>query len=416
MIRQTSTPTLVEVDKRFSGIEQDIEMLSKLIKANSARISRHGTRFILIEEAIGSPKRSSHLGRNGLDSEESKGGMQLTLEQDASLSGNVTKHQEGDGNLEFNNRRRTYVEAKQEEAPESSSNVVICNDAEFENEIINEKRNSSRHHTRLSLPGALGNFETSDDSPEHYFLPPDTYSFFACTEYCNSRCIPNKIFLIAAFVLAVQLCTLWVFSSDYIDMSNQKNPIEVPGGTKIGITIAQLIALLISSFSQDEIRASLNVLQIGYHQHKVQVISSVATKSKWYLSAIIRLLLGIFNLAITFILVVNSSTVRDVMLNFAAVTFVSELDNGTYELAKWGYLGKEAKHKALMIESTPLYDSDSKRKRTWQIPRFVSFVLITTIYFGFWTFVIMRQMNGHYLDENIFVRKLIKVLKCFNWY
>ena len=407
MIRHKSTPTLVEVDNKILDIEQEIRALAELIKANSEIISSYGAKFVLIEETIGNLKSASHLntslettlkGEPIKHSEESKEEIPIPLAFNSILNGNVTERQEV--------RENTNVEATQEGAPaiSSNSNIIICNDAEFDDEINNATK-SSRYFDRFSLPKVLGKFHTSDDSLEHYYLPPDTYSFFACVEYCST------VFLIAVLVLVIQLGTLWIFLTDYVDLSYQKNPIEIPGGMKIGVSIAQMIALLISCFSQDEIRASLNVLQLGYHQHKVQVISSIATKPKWYLSAIIRLLLGIFSLIITFILVVHSSTVRDVMLDFAAVTFVSELDNGTFELAKWGYMGRKAKHQALMIESTPVYDSDSKRKSKRQIPRFASFLLMITIYFGFWTFVKTRQMNGHYLDENIFVRKLIKVLK-----
>eukprot|EP00534_Pseudo-nitzschia_fraudulenta_P008305 CAMPEP_0201149792 /NCGR_PEP_ID=MMETSP0851-20130426/11026_1 /ASSEMBLY_ACC=CAM_ASM_000631 /TAXON_ID=183588 /ORGANISM="Pseudo-nitzschia fraudulenta, Strain WWA7" /LENGTH=880 /DNA_ID=CAMNT_0047426267 /DNA_START=109 /DNA_END=2751 /DNA_ORIENTATION=+ len=57
---------------------------------------------------------------------------------------------------------------------------------------------------------------------------------------------------------------------------------------------------------------------------------------------------------VAFLLVMVSDTVVDIILNFTAVNFISNLDDVAFELAKSGHLGKDFKRKAESIEETKL--------------------------------------------------------------
>eukprot|EP00957_Ditylum_brightwellii_P120764 9211850-Ditylum_brightwellii.AAC.1 len=56
----------------------------------------------------------------------------------------------------------------------------------------------------------------------------------------------------------------------------------------------------------------------------------------------------------TFLLIVTSDDVIDIILNFAAVNFISNLDEAAFDLAKWGKYGPALEREAKNIEEKPI--------------------------------------------------------------
>ena len=71
------------------------------------------------------------------------------------------------------------------------------------------------------------------------------------------------------------------------------------------------------------------------------------------LSPLLRLLQGLLATLSVFLLVVNTSDVIDIILNFTAVNFISDFDNIAFELCKWGKYGPGMKAEAERIETLP---------------------------------------------------------------
>ena len=60
-------------------------------------------------------------------------------------------------------------------------------------------------------------------------------------------------------------------------------------------------------------------------------------KLKWYTTRLLRCSEGLLSMIVAFIFIVQSERNLDLFLNFAAVTFVSELDNVGFLIADSGY-------------------------------------------------------------------------------
>ena len=275
------------------------------------------------------------------------------------------------------------------------------------------------------------------DSAEH-LLPRDTYSFFACVRYFSSdnKCpLPGISFFLALSVMAIQVCTMSLLAVDVIDIKHDQNPpnfLGVPTGVGWQVRVTQVLAILITVVSQDEVRLSLNVLATGYDEVVLNAMHEGVSKPKWYFSLISRFLVGCLGLSVTFMLIVRADTVRDMLLDFTAVEFISQLDNGLFALAKWGFIGATSQQEARKISSAISFeDNDDNRRRIRKGRILRAFFLLgvfailfgkcvnhvyvvcgsvalltfgTYLHSGFWLFITLKQMSGAYLSQTIYVQ------------
>jgi hypothetical protein len=106
-------------------------------------------------------------------------------------------------------------------------------------------------------------------------------------------------------------------------------------------------------------------------------------------------------------LIVRADTVRDLLLNFTAVEFISQIDNGLFALAKWGYIGEEVRKEATNIASAKLSSdlaSNGREIRNRRILRASFLISIFAILLGFWLWIAISQRNGVYLSQTIYVQ------------
>jgi hypothetical protein len=118
------------------------------------------------------------------------------------------------------------------------------------------------------LRTSISEFANTERNREH-LLPMDTYSFFSSVDYFTSgKCLhPRLSFVCAMGVMLVQVCTMALLAVDVIDIQNPDNPLDVPPGVDMPVRITQVLALIITLVSQDEVRLSLNISQWIPHQH-----------------------------------------------------------------------------------------------------------------------------------------------------
>jgi hypothetical protein len=234
-----------------------------------------------------------------------------------------------------------------------------------------------------------------------------------------------------------------------VDQDNKENRLDIPVGVENQVRYAQLIAIVITVISQDEVRQSLNVLYTGYDQdivsrafHHPSDASVSASHQfgcsmgfRWYLSLILRLVAGIFGLAVTFMLLITVDSVRELLLNFTAVEFVSNVDDAVFFLFKWGYFGDPLKPGAdtivnakcpvksidedLLIENTssPTSDLPSEQAKPFVVGENeadvkccpcrnfpVHSVCLAFIFIGMfaaWLALSLKQKRGEYLSKTI---------------
>jgi hypothetical protein len=198
----------------------------------------------------------------------------------------------------------------------------------------------SRDNRKEQLVGIEKKIDALEEDP---ILPQDTYSFFAIAK--TRKGCPELSLGLAIFVLVLQVVTLTFLALDVVDRENYDNPLGMPPGVDWTVQVCQLIALFITVITQDEVRVSLNVLVDGYPETEAAfgaIGCKDTSKAKWFISAILRLFAGMYSLLLTFILIITSNEVRDLLLNFTAVEFISNVDDTIFLLSTWGYFGPRA--------------------------------------------------------------------------
>lgn len=231
-------------------------------------------------------------------------------------------------------------------------------------------------------------------------LTEDTFSFVI---YCH---VQSRAFILATLVFSLQIAIFIILAVDIIDVSNKKNPLALPANVETPVRITELIAIVIAIITQDDVRKAVNLLREGFDTDLPKAFQG-ATVVKWILSIILRASQGCFGLFVTFLLIMQSSTVLELLLNFSAMEFVTLLDDVVFSLTSEGFLGKVLKEEAKRLSNTFYHvshhaaESDSRTAKFFTAAYFV--VLFTIMYSG-WGIIFAKQARGAYLCDEIFVQ------------
>jgi len=109
-----------------------------------------------------------------------------------------------------------------------------------------------------------------------------------------------------------------------------------------------LVYVIFADSSLQDVASAVNLFP------RVSQVQEGEKTRRMVLSSILRGTQGILATIAVLLLVITSSTVIDIILNFTAVGFISKLDNVAFELAKYGRFGPQIEAEAKKIEKTPL--------------------------------------------------------------
>lgn len=255
------------------------------------------------------------------------------------------------------------------------------------------KRRSSRPYSRRLYGGVRRS--SIDDSSTEKLLPEDTFSFLVFAR------VGSPTFWYGLGVFIFQMTLLSLLTSDSVDSSDFSNPVGIPADVNPAVRISQFLAMVVTVVSQQDVVESLNVLYKGYNESKLLEEFGLVSYNRWVLSASLRLLEGMFSIAVTFILIMKTDEVRDLLLNFTAVEFVSQLDDGIFRLAGWGYFGKKVyddAHKVSDAEHPSSFDKVGSKFR-----KLCCLLTILLLLLCGWVVVIIQQVEGDYLCQTILV-------------
>ena len=194
------------------------------------------------------------------------------------------------------------------------------------------------------------NDDDSESTDDDECLLEDTFSFLITAHFLSIPFITG----ILVFLLKTTVYTLFTF--DLIDRTKSFNQFGVPVSVERAVAASQLLALLISVFSKNDLVSAFIVYIRGYDasikRHFHRDGRGGGLPWQWGLSIAMSLVDGLFDLAVTFLLIVKSSTVLDVLLNFAAVAFVAEIDEIAFTFAQMGFIGTTNKNEAELVQTT----------------------------------------------------------------
>eukprot|EP00984_Skeletonema_dohrnii_P022937 scaffold12054_cov112-Skeletonema_dohrnii-CCMP3373.AAC.4 len=276
--------------------------------------------------------------------------------------------------------------------------ISIGDDDEDDIDIINEIKRLHSDDTTITQ-------STSDRELTERNLPDDTFSFLIYTNVCS------PCFLCGIMVFLFQISIYVVLANDIIDCKvndvtdcvKKKNPFGFPINVSIPVRISEVLAILISIIAQEDVRKAICLYRDGFDKGGLSSVFKGATLWKWTLSIVLRASEGLLGLVITFLLIMRSSSVLDLLLNFSAIEFVTNLDNVVFELAKEGFLGHTLKKEAKKLCRKSYYvNIEYANSYNAMVVSLGYFIVLFASFFGGWLYIYKQQRIGEYLCHQIF--------------
>lgn len=241
---------------------------------------------------------------------------------------------------------------------------------------------------------------TTDKEEAKRELPDDTFSFLI---YTNVNSLP---FSLGVLVFLFQVGIYVVLFNNIYDRGDKKNPFGFPYNVPVPVRISEVLAIFISIITQDDVRKAICLYRGGYDDQTEGGLSKVfegATLFKWWFSIVLRASEGMLGLIITFLLIMRSDSVLDLLLNFSAIEFVTNIDDLVFNLAREKLLGHTVKNAAKKVEEKSYYvnqryaNPENARKVS-----IVYFFVLFVAFFAGWGVIFSKQWRGQYLCQLIF--------------
>mmetsp|Transcript_29169 Transcript_29169/g.70374 ORF Transcript_29169/g.70374 Transcript_29169/m.70374 type:complete len:544 (+) Transcript_29169:258-1889(+) len=189
------------------------------------------------------------------------------------------------------------------------------------------------------------------DDDEMAEIEDDVYNMFFLSEPCSS----SYWFAIATFILklgliiiiAIDLFTEGIFP-DSSDVS-------------FNVKLTQFLLLPVNVSVQEELITTFFVYANLKWSKEIQSLNPGASKCKYHISNVMRFIDGIAFLFINTTLMLQATQVLGAFLNFAALQFLSSIDNVALHLARDGYLSESLEQVAgdVLLMKLPKNHNDS---------------------------------------------------------
>eukprot|EP00984_Skeletonema_dohrnii_P013913 scaffold5828_cov85-Skeletonema_dohrnii-CCMP3373.AAC.3 len=287
--------------------------------------------------------------------------------------------------------------------PLDDDGIKLCEEGCVSPSPINEyddfQDNGSSNNNELQPLCRDPSVQTQESDFTKRCLPEDTFSFLI---YSRGK---SCTFFLATFVFLFQIAIYAVLAVDIIDVSKKKNPFKLPVNVETPVRIAEALAIVVAIITQDDVRKAVNLVRDGCDEDLAKAFPG-ATKAKWILSIALRAIEGLFGLFLTFLLIMRSTTVIDLLLNFLAMEFVSLLDDVVFAMAREGFFGRGHLQKEAMKVSNTFYHV-SRFAVESRNATFVTVLYFFTLLVAFFTgygIIVTNQNSGKYLCENIFAQ------------
>ncbi|CAJ1937139.1 unnamed protein product [Cylindrotheca closterium] len=197
-------------------------------------------------------------------------------------------------------------------------------------------------------------------------------------------------------IVALQAGIYALALSNAIDITNPKNPLNIPVNVDPFTRTAELIAVAITVYTQNNIFQGLDLFVQNFKY--IREVPGV-TVYKYYLAALTQVNVGIFGIFVTFLIIMQSEEVVDLLLNFTAMEFVASLDDAAFVLAWRGFFGRAMKDTASVVAEVKYAPKDKhKWLRKW--PLFV----VLLVLMGCYALIRIMQDNRIFGDNEIYIQ------------
>ena len=205
--------------------------------------------------------------------------------------------------------------------------------------------------------------------------PEDIYAIIINPSSTNVYVTVLSIFLFQMLVLSLMI-------TDFFDYPEGSPPLNAAKGISDTVRVSQFLAIVISIIIQEDITTSLNMIT----NLAVLKIDSVSPKL-YVASCICRVTVGLFGLMISFIITIQSTNTIELFSDFAAMAFISSIDNVVFTLACKGYFSEKVQEQANVIKKLSMR---SLSKPAYWIRRTV-LLLLFIVMASAWVIITLKQ-------------------------
>ncbi|CAB9517477.1 Neurogenic locus notch homolog protein 4 [Seminavis robusta] len=281
-----------------------------------------------------------------------------------------------DPNKSSNNRGGGFVDEVDQEAPEESGKVV-----------------APVEPPELEKPPSDDDFEDLT-SP----LPEDVFSLLYVCKPCGFTCI------YCILVFMVQASIIFLIMADLLKNGTAHNPLSVPPGVNVEVTLAQAVSMLLAVSTQTNLLTAISRMSLGqsYDHAYVLTMNPNATHADYWISTILQMFVGLAMLVDSFILNMQSTSVLTLMLNFAALAFISEVQQTFFWIAKNGYISRTVEEDTRLVTNFQIPRHFHKASNPY-LPylKRVLFGLITGLLLFFYGMLAQQQMSGKFICNQL---------------
>ena len=164
------------------------------------------------------------------------------------------------------------------------------------------------------------------------------------------------------------------------------------------ITLAQGVTIfMVLAYMSDLIEALLK-LHDGYYPEILEKYPG-ATFPTWLVSCLCQATAGLLLLTTIFVLTMQVDSVLSMMLNFAALHFMADIDDIGFSIAQIGFITDELQQEVVSVLDFQV----PKRKRNSIYRRVVYFLAMIGLFIGY-GILKKRQLDGYYLPNYLYVQ------------
>lgn len=235
---------------------------------------------------------------------------------------------------------------------------------------------------------------STDAEAEHYELEQDSFSFLFVAD------IFSVSFFTALFIFLLQIISIFLFIVTELKEENTTavNPVGVPVMVDGAVRAGQLIATIITVITSSDLLTSLDIFYIPYDK-TVEKTFEHASAKRWYFSNICRLVCDLLVVAISFIIIVQSSNNLSLFSNFAAVSFVSGLDEAAFALFFAGFGTRGTARLSKNIVDNLKFKVTQSRDKERRVKNWCLSFLCVILLSGYISIFVLQHKNYYFKDH-----------------
>lgn len=262
---------------------------------------------------------------------------------------------------------------------------------------------AAQHRLSRRFMSSLFGFEEEEEETDQE-LHEDTYSFILVAPLCGYSF--NLGFLVFLIQEVVFFLLLWSLTDVGVDAKKSQfipedasNVFGIPVNVDPEVRILQFVAVAFTVITQTDVIKGLDLMRLVSNSSFREAFPHIKT---WRVVLCICCLLleGTVGVIVSFMLIVTSDNVVDLLLNFTAMAFVSELDEAIFFVTQHGFFGVTCELDAAAVKEIT-YKVHQKAHRMREIIGLI--VLFLGLVSG-WAAVVHNQNQGTYQCSTLLVQ------------